>query len=154
MSKILKVRNVNDYARYVGCKEQHPLVSVIDYAEVSPVRHSLNDYGVYGIFFHDEAEIDLAYGCGKYDYKKGTVICVAPGQVGGKEDNGEEVMLTGWALLFHPDLLHGFPLEPYQRGPAHDRRGARHPGLPDASDTRGTGQEAGRASAGHPRGLH
>ena len=84
MSKILKVRNVNDYARYVGCVEQHPLVSVIDYAEVSPVRHSLNDYGVYGIFFHDEAEIDLAYGCGKYDYKKGTVICVAPGQVGGK----------------------------------------------------------------------
>ena len=94
MSKILKVRNVNDYSRYVGCKEQHPLVSVIDYAEVSPVRHSLNDYGVYGIFFHDEADIDLAYGCSKYDYKKGTVICVAPGQVGGKEDNGEEVMLT------------------------------------------------------------
>ena len=87
------------------------MVSVIDYAEVSPVRHSLNDYSVYGIFFHDEAEIDLAYGCGKYDYKKGTVICVAPGQIGGKEDNGEEVMLTGWALLFHPDLLHGFPLE-------------------------------------------
>ena len=111
MSKILKVRNVNDYARYVGAEEQHPLVCVIDYAGVSPVRHSLNDYGVYGIFFHDEAEIDLAYGCGKYDYKKGTVICVAPGQVGGKEDNGEEVMLTGWALLFHPDLLHGFPLE-------------------------------------------
>ena len=102
MSKILKVRNVNDYARYVGCKEQHPLVSVINYDEVSPVRHSLNDYGVYGIFFHDEAEIDLAYGCGKYDYKKGTVICVAPGQIGGKEDNGEEVMLTGWALLFTP----------------------------------------------------
>ena len=111
MSKILKVRKVNDYARYVGAEEQHPLVCVIDYAEVSPVRHSLNDYGVYGIFFHDEAEIDLAYGCGKYDYKKGTVICVAPGQIGGKEDNGEEVMLTGWALLFHPDLLHGFPLE-------------------------------------------
>ena len=111
MSTILKVRNVNDYGRYLGCKEQHPLVCVIDYAEVSPVRHSLNDYGVYGIFFHDEAEIDLAYGCGKYDYKKGTVICVAPGQIGGKEDNGEQVMLTGWALLFHPDLLHGFPLE-------------------------------------------
>ena len=111
MSKILKVRNVNDYSRYIGCADQHPLVSVIDYAEVSPVRHSLNDYGVYGIFFHDEAEIDLAYGCGKYDYKKGTVICVAPGQIGGKEDNGELVMLTGWALLFHPDLLHGFPLE-------------------------------------------
>ena len=111
MSKILKVRDVADYSRYLGCADQHPLVCVIDYAEVSPVRHSLNNYSVYGIFFHDEAEIDLAYGCGKYDYKKGTVICVAPGQIGGKEDNGEEVMLTGWALLFHPDLLHGTPLE-------------------------------------------
>ena len=30
MSKMLKVRNVNDYSRYLGCKEQHPLVSVID----------------------------------------------------------------------------------------------------------------------------
>ncbi len=111
MSKILKVRDVADYSRYLGCADQHPLLCVIDYAEVSPIRHSLNNYSVYGIFFHDEAEIDLAYGCGKYDYKKGTVICVAPGQIGGKEDNGEEVMLTGWALLFHPDLLHGTPLE-------------------------------------------
>ncbi len=111
MSKIMKVRNVGDYSRWVGHTDRHPLISVIDYAEVSPVRHSLNNYSVYGIFFHDEAEIDLAYGCGKYDYKKGTVICVAPGQIGGKEDNGERVMLTGWALLFHPDLLHGTPLE-------------------------------------------
>lgn len=111
MNKILKVRNVGDYSRWVGHTDRHPLVSVIDYAKVSPVRHSLNNYSIYGIFFHDEAEIDLAYGCGKYDYKKGTVICVAPGQIGGKEDNGERVMLTGWALLFHPDLLHGTTLE-------------------------------------------
>lgn len=111
MAKIMKIRNVSDYSRYVGHTDRHPLVSVIDYAEVSPVRHCLNNYSVYGIFFHDEAEIDLAYGCGKYDYKKGTVICVAPGQIGGKEDNGEQVMLTGWALLFHPDLLHGTHLE-------------------------------------------
>ena len=110
MSRIHMVKNVSDYSRYVGAADRHPLVCVIDYAEVSPVRHSLNNYGVYGIFFHDEADIDLEYGCGKYDYKKGTVICVAPGQVGGKEDNGERVYLTGWALLFHPDLLHGTPL--------------------------------------------
>lgn len=106
----MKIKNVSDYSRYVGHIDQHSLVSVIDYAEVSPIRHSLNNYSVYGIFFHDEADIDLAYGCGKYDYKKGTVICVAPGQIGGKEDNGDRVTLTGWALLFHPDLLNGTPL--------------------------------------------
>lgn len=33
------------------------------------------------------------------------------GQLGGKEDNGERTSIAGWALLFHPDLLHGFPLE-------------------------------------------
>lgn len=115
MSKILKVKSVNDYSRYVGCAEQHPLVCVIDYAEASPIRHSLNSYGVYGLFLRDDAEVELDYGCGKYDYNKGSLICVAPGQVGGKEDNGETVSITGWALLFHPDLLHGFPLERHIR---------------------------------------
>lgn len=114
-NKILKVKNVSDYTRYLGLSDKHPLVSVVEYANVSPVRHSLNNYCVYGIFFHDEADIDLSYGCGKYDYNKGTVICVAPGQIGGKEDNGEEVMLTGWALLFHPDLLRGTHLEKSMR---------------------------------------
>ena len=111
MSRILKVRNVSDYSRHVGAESRHPLVCVIDFTKISPVPHSLNNYSVYGIFFHDEAEIDLEYGCGKYDYKKGTVICVAPGQIGGKEDNGERIDLTGWALLFHPDLLRGTHLE-------------------------------------------
>lgn len=110
MSKIMKIKNVSDYSRYLGHTDRHPLVSIINYAEVSPIRHSLNSYSVYGIFFHDQQDIDLTYGCGKYDYKSGTVICVAPGQIGGKEDNGERVMLTGWALLFHPDLLRGTPL--------------------------------------------
>lgn len=111
MSKILKVMNVNDYSRYLGCAGQHPLVCVIDYAEVSPIRHSLNNYSVYGLFLRDDTDVDLEYGCGKYDYNKGTLLCVAPGQIGGKEDNGERVAITGWAVLFHPDLLHGFPLE-------------------------------------------
>ena len=85
---------------------------MIDYAEVSPIRHSLNDYNVYGIFLRDDEEtIGLQYGCGDYDYKKGTLMCVAPGQIGGKEDNGETVSITGWALLFHPDLLHGTQLQ-------------------------------------------
>lgn len=116
MSRILKVRNVNDYGSYLGCREQHPLVCVVDYAEVSPIRHSLNNYSVYGLFLREDADVELEYGCGKYDYNKGTLLCVAPGQIGGKEDNGERMYITGWALLFHPDLLHGFPLERHIRG--------------------------------------
>lgn len=111
MSKILKVKNVNDFSRYHGLEARHPLVSVIDFAEISPVRHTLNNYSVYGMFMHTNLSVDLIYGCGKYDYKSGTLICVAPGQVGGKEDNGDRIDLDGWALLFHPDLLRGTPLE-------------------------------------------
>lgn len=111
MSKILKVRSVNDYGSYLGCPARHPLVCVIDYAEVSPIRHSLNNYGVYALFLRDDVGVELDYGCGRYDYNQGTLLCVAPGQVGGKEDNGERVSITGWALLFHPDLLRGTLLE-------------------------------------------
>ncbi len=60
---------------------------------------------------HRNLSVDLTYGCGKYDYTNGTLICVAPGQIGGKEDDGGRINLDGWALLFHPDILHGTLLE-------------------------------------------
>lgn len=112
MSKILNVKKPSDYSSWVGQSDTHGLISVIDYSEVSPVRYSLNYYQVYGLFLQGkEDNFDLDYGTGKYDYKEGTLICVAPGQLGGKEDNGEYVNLSGWALLFHPDILQGTGLE-------------------------------------------
>ena len=111
MANLLKVTRPSVYSEYVGHKSVHPLVSVIDYAEVSPVRHCLCSYDVFGLFLRDDEAVDLTYGLGKYDYREGTLICVAPGQIGGKEDNGELVDIKGWALLFHPDLLCGTPLE-------------------------------------------
>lgn len=112
MSRILKVSKPSDYSAWVGQTDPHELVSVIDYTALSPVRSSLNSYGVYGLFLQgDDAALDLVYGAGKYDYQAGTLICVAPGQLGGKEDDGELINLTGWAVLFHPDLLQGTGLE-------------------------------------------
>lgn len=110
MAKILKVNKTSDYSSYLGVIDRHPLITVIDYAEISPIRHSLNSYGVYGLFLQNDNNLDLMYGCGKYDYKDGSLICVAPGQIGGKEDNGERVKIGGWALLFHPDLIRGTTL--------------------------------------------
>ena len=111
MAKILKVNKTSDYSGYHGLTDRHPLVSVIDFSEISPIRHSLNSYSVYGVFVQDNNDLDLTYGCGRYDYKNGSLICVAPGQIGGKEDNGERVSIGGWALLFHPELIHGSQLE-------------------------------------------
>ncbi len=111
MRNILKVNSVSDFSGYHGLTDRHRLVSVIDFDEISPIRHSLNQYGVYGLFMHRNLSVDLTYGCGKYDYTNGTLICVAPGQIGGKEDDGNRIELDGWALLFHPDLLQGTLLE-------------------------------------------
>ncbi|MDE7375478.1 MAG: helix-turn-helix domain-containing protein [Muribaculaceae bacterium] len=112
MSKILKVAKPSDYSAWVGQTDPHELITVIDYSKVSPVRHSLNNYGVYGLFLQGKGtDMELVYGTGKYDYSEDTLICVAPGQLGGKEDNGELVNMTGWALLFHPDILQGTALE-------------------------------------------
>lgn len=111
MAKILKVNRTSDYSGYHGLTDRHPLITVIDYSEISPIRHSLNSYSVYGIFVQDDNDLDLTYGYGKYDYKDGSLICVAPGQIGGKEDNGERTSIGGWAMLFHPDLIRGTQLE-------------------------------------------
>lgn len=111
MTKILKVNKTSDYSGYHGLTDLHPLITVIDFAEISPIRHSLNRYDVYGVFVQEDNDLDLTYGCGRYDYKDGSLICVAPGQIGGKEDNGERASIGGWALLFHPDLIHGTQLE-------------------------------------------
>lgn len=111
MPKILNVNKTSDYSGYHGLTDRHPLVTVIDFSEISPIRHSLNKYGVYGVFVQDDNALDLTYGCGKYDYKDGSLICVAPGQIGGKEDNGERSSIGGWAMLFHPDLIRGTQLE-------------------------------------------
>lgn len=111
MNKILSVEYPGDYSSYLGVAERHRLVSVIDYNAISPIRSSLNRYGVYAIFLRDDADVDLQYGCGKYDYHESTLLCVSPGQIGGREDDGGRIHISGWALLFHPDLLHGTPLE-------------------------------------------
>ncbi|MBQ7421884.1 MAG: AraC family transcriptional regulator [Alloprevotella sp.] len=110
MEKILKVHRVGDYARYIGAPELHPLLSVIHYDELQHCRHSLNNYDVYGIFIGDETLENLTYGLHTYDLHRHALMCVAPGQIGGKADTGEEIQTKGWALLFDPELLHGTPL--------------------------------------------
>ena len=111
MEKILHVHNVNDYARHIGAPVLHPLVSVIHYDELEHCRHSLNNYDVYGIFIGDETLENLTYGLTTYDLHRHALMCVSPGQIGGKADTGEEIQTKGWALLFDPELLHGTDLE-------------------------------------------
>jgi AraC-like DNA-binding protein len=83
----------------------HPLVSVIHYDELEHCRHSLNSYDVYALFIGDEELEDLSYGQLQYVLHRHALMCVSPGQIGGKTDMGEEIHTKGWALLFDTELL-------------------------------------------------
>ena len=50
MNDIVRVDHVFDYNDSLGCETLHPLVSVIDFSEVRPIRSSLRSFGVYAIF--------------------------------------------------------------------------------------------------------
>ena len=111
MKKILKVDSPNDFAQYVEAPVQHPLISVIHFDELAPFRHSLNNYGVYGLFIQRQFPKDLSYGMKTLQASDASIIAVEPGQIGGLEDNGERISLSGWALLWSPELFHGSELE-------------------------------------------
>lgn len=111
MKNILKVDSPNDYARFVEAPVLHPLVSIVHYDELQPFRHSLNNYGVYGLFIQRQFPDNLSYGMRKVQVSDGSIIAVEPGQIGGVEDNGERISLSGWVLMWSPELLHGSELE-------------------------------------------
>ena len=105
MKKILRVDNPNVYAEYVGAPVLHPQLAIISYDEVSPFRNSLNNYGVYGLFIQQQFPKYLSYGTKSILVGDSSIIAVAPGQIGGGEDNGTPLYINGWALLWSPELL-------------------------------------------------
>lgn len=105
MKKILKVDHPNVYAEYVGAPVLHQQIALIRYDEVSPFRSSLNNYGVYGLFIQQQFPKYLSYGTKSIVVGDRSIIAVAPGQVGGAEDNGTPLYINGWALLWSPELL-------------------------------------------------
>lgn len=112
MEEILKVETVSQGNALVGKETLHPLVSVIDFSKYKPMEYARMNLGFYGIFLKDIKDANLQYGRHNYDYQEGTLIFIAPGQVVGFSNRtpGEYFQPSGWALMFHPDLIHGTSL--------------------------------------------
>ena len=113
MKRILNIDTVHDYNAMRGLETVHPLVSVINFHEMDVRRSKEIDainFGVYAAFLKDGQHGTLRYGRHNYDYQKGTLVFVAPGQVVTIEQNDNNDQIKGYALLFHPDLLLGTPL--------------------------------------------
>jgi AraC-like DNA-binding protein len=67
-------------------------------------------FGFYTVFLKEVKCGDLRYGKNTYDYQEGTLVFIAPGQVVGVDNTGITYQPKGYALIFHPDLIHGTSL--------------------------------------------
>ena len=107
----LYINEANDYARDIRVPLLHPHVAIIHYDEAGEIRHSLNRIDCYGIFLQREFPENLTYGIGTYHDGDGSLIAFAPGQIGGKRDDGTRRQYHGWVLLFDPVFIHGTKIE-------------------------------------------
>lgn len=105
MDEIIRLESVSDYNDLMEQPTLHPLVSVIDFSKVKPIQHLKKYMGFYAIFLKDTKCGDIRYGRNVYDYREGTLVFIAPGQVMDIDNNAEYVQPQGWALLFHPDFI-------------------------------------------------
>lgn len=103
----MHLTNPNVYADYVNAPVLHPLVSIVHLDELAPFRRSLIQYSVYGLFFQKSFPENLSYGMKTYRAVASSVIAVAPGQIGGVEDDGELISRSGWVLFWSSELFHG-----------------------------------------------
>jgi AraC-like DNA-binding protein len=109
MSKILQLDNVSDYCKLRGQEVLHPLVAVLDMSKSKPMLSTSTRYGFYAVFLKDVKCGNIKYGCEYYDYQEGTLVFISPGQVI-EVERKEFVQPKGYALVFHPDIIHGTPL--------------------------------------------
>ena len=109
-----KVLNtVSDFTQHFGYPSPaHPLLTVIDLAQPChlPLPASPTLRHLYIISLKKNLKGRLQYGHQSYDYSQGVLGFYAPGQLCDGNPTLDVSELSGWMLVFHPDLLHKYPL--------------------------------------------
>lgn len=110
MDEMIRIDSIEAYNKLFGFETKHPLVAVVDLAEM---KHRLErarfHYGIYALFLKDVKCGNIKYGRKTYDYQAGTIVCFAPGQVTDIV-SAPDVKPAGYGVLFHPDLIRGTAL--------------------------------------------
>lgn len=107
---MISFETISDYNDFNNHETLHPLVSVIDFSKAEVRTGKKMYFGLYCIFLKDVKCGDIIYGRNYYDYQKGTLVFVSPGQVVDVANKTEPYQPMGHGLVFHPDLLNGTSL--------------------------------------------
>ncbi|WP_210521055.1 helix-turn-helix domain-containing protein [Hymenobacter terricola] len=119
-SRDFRVLNtVTDYTRFFGLPAPaHPLLTIIDLAEACGWARDQNLPPVttpvvqqfYTVALKRGLKGPLYYGHQSYDFSDGVLFFLAPGQVFAVDEALDTSEVSGWLLVFHPDLLRKYPL--------------------------------------------
>jgi AraC-like DNA-binding protein len=110
--ELFTVKNIAQYHQFAGLpKPLHPLISVVDYAQVKYKKEEQPasfTFGYYIIGLKKNVTSKLFYGQQPYDFDEGVLSFFAPGQVLRFENNPAATgQPTGYLLLIHPDFFWG-----------------------------------------------
>lgn len=107
-----RIKSISEYHKILGIEgPQHPLVSVIDLAKVSPYQEKVTvifDFYMVSLKRTENGSVKYAYGQQQYDFDEGILFFIAPNQVFSFEPD-EDFSSSGFVLLVHPDFLWGTP---------------------------------------------
>lgn len=110
MKNILKLKTISEFHRTRQLTGPlHPLISVINYADVNILPELMGNSWVFDFYFislKKNIGAMIKYGQQSYDFQEGVMFFIAPGQVFSieRDPNGSPEK-SGWMLLIHPDFL-------------------------------------------------
>ena len=111
----LVLETVTDYTRFCGVPAPaHPLLTLID---LEQTRHNVLPVSLppvvqqfYTVWVKKNLKGKVHYGHQSYDFGEGVMGFMAPGQVAAFDAKLDVSQLSGWLLVFHPDLVRKYPL--------------------------------------------
>jgi len=113
----LKIKSIHELLQLKGLPDtRHPLISVVNIAELKQLPKYVNIVATTNFYFigmskYTQYCLKMKYGQQEYDFDKGVMNFIAPGQVFNFiADQVEEINRSGWLLLLHPDFLWSHPL--------------------------------------------
>ena len=113
--EIRVLETITDYTRLCGVPAPtHPLLTVIDLEQtrgnVLPEKLTPMMQQFYSVWVKKNLKGKVHYGHQSYDFGEGVMGFQAPGQVFAIDATLDISQISGWMVLFHPDLLRKYPL--------------------------------------------
>ncbi|KIO75737.1 AraC family transcriptional regulator [Pedobacter lusitanus] len=110
MANIQRIKTITEFHRSRGlAAPEHPLISVINYADVRLTGEQLNQSWMldfYLISLKRNIGGNIRYGQQAYDFDEGVMFFIAPGQIFSiKREADVSGEKSGWMLLIHPDFI-------------------------------------------------